>query len=190
MPCGAPDAPSRSLPAAELPAHWNLDMQNLTALKPGAATRRRLLAFALACACAPAFAAPALRATDAWIRWLPAGLPAGGYVVLHNDGARAAELVGASSPDYAQAMLHRTQAGAGGEMSMVHVAKVVVPAHGSLAFKPGGYHIMLMHARHAIQPGDHVPVSLRFADGTELKVDFEVRSASGAMPGMSDMPQK
>ena len=164
--------------------------------KTGAASRRRLLAFALALACAPAFAAPALRATDAWIRWLPAGLPAGGYVVLHNDGAHAAELVSASSPDYAQTMLHQTLAGNGGEMRMVHVDKVVVPAHGTLAFKPGGYHIMLMHARHAIQPGDHVPVSLRFADGTELKVDFEVRSASGAkadmssMPGMGAMPQK
>ena len=166
-------------------------MQTHFTLKSVAASRRHLLAFALACVCAPALAAtPALSATDAWIRWLPAGLPAGGYVVLHNDGAHAAELVGASSPDYAQTMLHQTLPGSGGEMRMVHVDKVVVPAHGSVAFKPGGYHIMLMHARHAIQPGDHVPMTLRFADGRELKVEFEVRSASGAMPGMSGMPQK
>ena len=165
-------------------------MQNLLTPKSGAASRRRLLAFALAFACAPALAAPTLSATDAWIRWLPAGLPAGGYVVLHNDGAKAAELVGASSPDYAQTMLHQTLPGSGGEMRMVHVDKVVVPAHGSVAFKPGGYHIMLMHARHTVQPGDHVPMTLRFADGSVLKVDFEVRSASGAMPGMGNMPQK
>jgi copper(I)-binding protein len=34
---------------------------------------------------------------------------------------------------------------------------------------------MLMQATKPLQPGDHVPIILRFADGSSLTVQFEVR---------------
>lgn len=140
--------------------------------------------------------APPVRVDDAWIRWLPAGLPAGGYMSLHNDSARPVALVGASSPDYAEVMLHHSVM-ENGTMHMLPVDKVEVPAHGELQFKPGGYHIMLMQARHEVHPGDQVPVILRFADGGQLRVSFEVRKPGasgdgqehGGMQGMP-MPQQ
>jgi len=136
--------------------------------------------------------APPVRADGAWIRWLPAGLPAGGYMSLHNDSAQPVALVGASSPDYAEVMLHHSVM-ENGTMQMLPVDKVEVPAHGELQFKPGGYHIMLMRARHEVHPGDRIPVILRFADGGQLRVSFEVRKpgATGDTPehgGMSGMP--
>lgn len=159
--------------------------------------RRACLALLAAAALglAPAaFAQPAspVHADAAWIRWLPAGLPAGGYMTLHNDSDRAVALVGASSPDYGQTMLHHSVM-KDGTMQMLPVRKVEVPAHGVLRFQPGGYHIMLMQPKHDIHPGDQVPVTLRFADGERLHVQFEVRKpgASGAMPpmgGMDKMP--
>ena len=156
-----------------------------------------LLASASLGLAANAFAqAPAaVHVSEAWIRWLPAGLPAGGYMTLRNDSAKPVALTGASSADYGQVMLHHSVM-KNGTMQMLPVARVEVPAHGELQFKPGGYHIMLMQARHEVHPGDQVPVTLSFADGEQLQVKFEVRKpaasgyapAHGAMPGMS-MPQ-
>ena len=170
-------------------------------LPPASTLARRaclsLLAGAALGLSAPAFArtdAP-VRVDDAWIRWLPAGLPAGGYMTLRNDSARPVALVGASSPDYEEVMLHHSVM-KDGTMQMLPVSSVEIPAHGELQFKPGGYHIMLMKARHEVHPGDQLPLTLRFADGEQLRVRFEVRKpgatgyapAHGSMPGMS-MPQ-
>lgn len=121
-----------------------------------------------------------LRVTGAWIRWLPVGLPASGYMQMHNDGTGALALVGAASLDYGQ--LHHSEM-RNGTMEMLPVCKVEIPAHGSVAFQPGGYHIMLMRPRHDIKPGDEVPITLKFSDGSQMCVQFSVRKpdASGGV---------
>ena len=58
---------------------------------------------AAAATAAEATAAPetpiaTITVSDAWVRWLPANLPAGGYVTLRNTGIRAQTLTGATSP--------------------------------------------------------------------------------------------
>ncbi len=62
---------------------------------------------------------------------------------------------------------------------MVHVDSVPVPAHGSVAFKPGGYHLMCMKPKPAMKPGATVSVSLEFADGTKTVANFAVKDAKG-----------
>ena len=156
-------------------------------------TRRAVLAAgfaALAFTVVPAFAAgsaPAVQAKDAWIRWLPDKLPAAGYVTLSNAGDKPVVLDGATSADYASTALHETR-NKGGVSEMVHVGKVTIPAHGTVTFQPGGYHIMLMKAKKPIKPGDRIPVTLLFEGGDKLTVNFEVRkadaSSSGGMGGM------
>ncbi|MDE1951289.1 MAG: copper chaperone PCu(A)C [Betaproteobacteria bacterium] len=151
-------------------------------------SRRLLLAgslAALAWTAAPAFAAtapPPVQASGAWIRWLPANLPAGGYVLLTNTSAKPVELVGADSPDYGNAMLHQSVS-KNGVMEMLHVDKVVIPAHGSMAFKPGSFHIMLMQPKKGVKPGDTVPITLKFAGGEAMTVNFDVRKADATGPG-------
>ncbi len=158
-------------------------------------TRRLMLVAsfaALAWTAAPAFAAdaPPVQASGAWIRWLPANLPAGGYVQLTNTSAKPVDLVGADSPDYGNTMLHQSVS-KGGVMEMLHVDKVVIPAHGSMAFKPGSYHIMLMQPKKAVKPGDVVPITLKFAGGETMIVNFEVRKADATGPGnMKGMDMK
>ncbi|SCC91465.1 conserved exported hypothetical protein [Thiomonas sp. X19] len=158
-------------------------------------TRRGLLtacAAALALVALPALAvaAPAVQASGAWIRWLPAGLPAGGYVTLHNTSAKPVELIGADSPDYGNAMLHQSMS-KGGMSEMLHVEQVLIPAHGSVVFKPGSYHIMLMQPKKDVKPGDKVPITLKFSGGMALSVDFEVRKADATGPGgMEGMDMK
>ena len=114
----------------------------------------------------------------AWFRALPAGLPAGGYFVLHNSGKADAELTGAQSPACGMVMLHKSIE-EGGMGRMVHVESVTVPAHGKVEFKPGGYHLMCMKPTAAMTPGKTVAVMLQFADGTQTVADFHVKSATG-----------
>lgn len=145
------------------------------------ALRATVLGTALLCTglCAPALAArhaqPELSAHGAWIRWLPAGLPAAGYLRLDNRSAEPITLVNADSPTfYSSVKLHRTVT-TGGIRHMQSVERIVVPAHSSLRLGPGGYHIMLLNAKRTIEPGMHVPITLRFAHGKDLTVDFVVR---------------
>jgi len=167
-------------------------------------TRHRLFALAAtllmlltAAALVPALAAHAdsrpedLQIEQAWIRWLPANLPAGGYLTVANRGGRAVVLVGASSPDYAGVGLHRSVI-QGGLSKMQPVERIVIAPHSTLAFRATGYHLMLTTPTRPVAPGARVPITLHFADGRSLVVNFEVRKpdASGpaAMPSMPGMP--
>lgn len=125
---------------------------------------------------------------DAWVRWLPGDLPAGGYLTLINSGDRPSSLVGASCPDYAAVSLHRSR-NVGGTARMMPVHDITVAAHSTLAFAAQGYHLMLTHPRKPLKPGDRIPVTLSFAGGSSVTVLFELRPpAAGAdMPDMPDM---
>ncbi len=130
-------------------------------------------ASAPAAALAPA-ATPGLRVDAAWIRWLPAGLAAGGYMSMSNLGDTAVSLVAASSPVYAGVSIHRSVE-SGGTVTMRPVAQITIEPHSRVDFAAAGYHFMLMQPLKPIEPGDHVPIVLRFAGGTSLTVQFEVR---------------
>ena len=111
---------------------------------------------------------------DAWIRWLPASLPAGGYAIVHNAGLQPVVLLGVASPDYGQVSLHRSSIQQGNNV-MQSVAQITIPARTTLNFATAGYHIMLRQPTRALQPGDHVPIAFRFADGSSMTVVFDVR---------------
>jgi Uncharacterized protein conserved in bacteria len=129
----------------------------------------------------PALAAGHVYATGGWLRLLPGKLPAGGYFHLYNDTDQALTLVGATSPDYGDVMLHRSIE-SGGQSRMVMVKRVRVPAHGQLRFAPGGYHLMLMQAKKKLSVGDSVPLFLRFANGDIMPVPLAVMGAAASGP--------
>jgi copper(I)-binding protein len=136
-----------------------------------------LLAGLLGAGVAHAGQADHVHAGDAWIRVMPASLPAGGYATLRNDGDQPAVLEGASSDAYGSVMLHESSTGTGmGRMRMVD--QLTVPAHGQVALAPGGYHFMLMDAAKPVLPGQTVRITLRFADGSTLAADFLARPAN------------
>ena len=142
-------------------------------------TLRPLLLLAGLCCAGAAHAAQAdhVRASDAWIRVLPGSLPAAGYVTLYNDADQPALLQGASGNAYGSVMLHESATDTGmGRMRMV--GQLPIPAHGQVALAPGGYHFMLMDAAAPVQPGQSVKLTLRFADGSTLAVDFAARPAN------------
>jgi hypothetical protein len=120
----------------------------------------------------PAMAAPAADGiSDAWVRINPApGRPAAGYFVMTN-GAVADALVGAEAPG-ARVELH-TMSMDGGVMRMSAIKRLALKPGETVAFKSGGYHLMLFGLKDA---GNSLPVTLVFESGARRTVEAEVRS--------------
>jgi len=113
-----------------------------------------------------------------WIRFINPTTPAAGYFTVTNAGARPVVITGASSPDCGSLMLHQSR-NVNGVEQMDMVSNVTVPAHGSVKFAPGGYHLMCMSPSANIVPGRTVPVTLTFADHRTVTKPFMVRGANG-----------
>jgi copper(I)-binding protein len=147
--------------------------------RPGPAAVSAALALGLLAVPFDAVAAtPAVTLSHPWMRFLTPRIPAAGYFTLRNDSGQPEVLTGAASPDCGQLMLHRSVE-ASGTARMEMVPAVTVPPHGALTFQPGGYHLMCMSPSATIVPGNSVPVSLRFQDGSALSASFPVYGAKG-----------
>ena len=123
--------------------------------------------------------APGVQTKDGWIRWLPPSLPAGGYVILRNTDYKPLLLLGAESAACVNIMLHATRNKDISEI--INMDKVTIPAHGTIAFRPSGYHIMLMQVKKQVKPGDIVPLTLQFEGGDELTVNSGVPTRMAAV---------
>jgi len=84
-----------------------------------------------------ATAAPGVTVSDAWMRALPGGLPAGGYFTLRNKTSKTLTLQSASSPACGVLMLHKSDT-MGGMATMANVDSIDVRPGGTLEFSPGG----------------------------------------------------
>src|SRR6187551_2303237 len=113
--------------------------------------RASALAMILACGIGVSAAAAASSVTieKPWMRFIIKARPAAGYFTLRNNGDAAVELTGASSSACGMLMLHQSKQEKGVDR-MMHVKSVSVPAHGTLAFAPGGYHLMCMSPTNAM----------------------------------------
>jgi hypothetical protein len=148
--------------------------------RPGPAVASGL-ALALGLLAAPGIAAaatPAVTISHPWMRFLTPQIPAAGYFTLRNGGAKPVTLTGAASQDCGQLMLHRSVT-QNGTAHMEMVQSVAVPSHGSVTFRPGGYHVMCMSPTASIAPGKSVPVALQFNDGSSVSANFPVYGAKG-----------
>jgi hypothetical protein len=147
-----------------------------------------VLIFALLCGVAYAQKTVRVSVRDAWIRWLPGNLPAGGYVTIVNASDQVVNLLQASSADYADVSLHQTVI-TNGMSTMRPMQRIRIAPKSTLQFEGSGYHLMLQHPTHSIIPGAHVVLTLRFDRGPPVPVSFEVRRPSDAAPAASSMPR-
>jgi periplasmic copper chaperone A len=121
----------------------------------------------------------AMMVSDCWIRALPGNLPSGAYFSMMNMGDKAIDLTGVQAPAFGMAMLHQSQSN--GSMSkMVMVDKVSVPAGQTVAFAPGGYHVMLEQPKTALKVGTTQPITFLFSDGEQLTEQCAVKSAGAS----------
>jgi len=115
---------------------------------------------------------------DAWIRFVPesgaGGINTAAFFVIKNNGDTAVRLTGADIKITEVVEIHETTM-TGDIMSMRKVIDVEIPAGGEVAFKPGGYHLMLIDLKQAIAVGDEVTINLVFEDTKIVSVDAQVR---------------
>jgi copper(I)-binding protein len=68
-----------------------------------------------------------------------------------------------------------------GEMIMQETeGGIIIPAHGSVTLKPGGYHVMFWDLLKPIAVGDDVVVTINFSNGTSLDVTAVAREIANA----------
>jgi copper(I)-binding protein len=112
--------------------------------------------------------APDLSFSGAWVRVPPGGRDVtGGYVLVQNTGG-ADKVIAASSPVAEHIEIHE-HVERDGMMQMREVPFVPVPAHGEVAFQPGGYHLM-MFGVHDLSKGQQVKLTLVFERAGEQEI--------------------
>ncbi|HTR08476.1 MAG TPA: copper chaperone PCu(A)C [Paraburkholderia sp.] len=141
---------------------------------------RIAFALPLVAAALPACAASSssMMVSDCWIRSMPGDTPSGGYFKLMNMSDKAIDLVGVDTEAFGMSMLHQTQS-SGSTSKMVMVDKASVPANGTLAFAPGGYHVMFEKAKKPLTVGSSIPVTFKFSDGESVEAQCTVKNAAG-----------
>ena len=119
---------------------------------------------------------PALTIGDPWVRISGGmGQPAAAYLTIANPGGAADALLSAVSPGAASVELHETAMASDGMMGMHPVARLDVPAGGSVALAPGGYHLMISGLKTELRPGDRLELDLVFDRAGTVVVQAEVR---------------
>lgn len=121
---------------------------------------------------------PAISVEDAWARAsVPGQMSSAAYFTVRNTGG-ADTLLSVSSPS-ANASMHSTSMD-NGVMRMRPLASLEVPAHSTVALKPGGTHVMLMGLKAPLEAGSTIVLDLRFEKSGERQVTANVRPADGA----------
>ncbi|MCI4678736.1 copper chaperone PCu(A)C [Rhodoblastus acidophilus] len=140
-------------------------------------------------AAAPAFAqGGAVTIAQPWSRATPGGATTGAvYMTIENKSAAEDRLTGASSDVAAKTEIHEMKM-VNGVMEMRGISGgLAVPAHGSVAFKPGGYHVMLIGLKKPLKAGETVPLTLDFAKAGKIEISARVQAMTSPPPKMNHM---
>ncbi len=151
---------------------------------------------ALAAVAIPAFVAPAfagdyraggIEVRRPWTRPAQAGMNGVGYLTVTNVGTKAVKLAAVESPAAKSVTIHQSSM-AGGVMSMRPVTGGLTIAPGAtVAFAPGGYHLMLTGLTSAQTLGGKVPLTLVFDGGRRMRIDLSVEAGAPKVDPMAGM---
>ena len=113
---------------------------------------------------------------DPYVRAVPPVVKtSAAFMQLRNSDVVEHFLVSASTPAAAAVELHMHTMD-DGVMRMRRIAHVHLPPGATVSLQPGGLHIMLFDLSAALKPGDQVPITLTFADGSNKEISAQVRS--------------
>ena len=121
-----------------------------------------------------------------WARPAAEGQTGAVYLTIKNDGKEGDKFLSAESPAAAKVELHETR-NENGVMKMRAVKDgAEVKPGSSLAFKPGGYHLMLFDLKKPLEEGAMVPLTITLekagAITVEVKVEKTAPGTAEAMP--------
>jgi copper(I)-binding protein len=117
--------------------------------------------------------------SDAWAR--ESAMSAGNgaaYFTIENTSDLVDKILSASvsSSVAATAQIHEMAMGEGSMMTMEEVSSVQIPAGGTVAFAPGGYHVMLIDLAQPLKAGETIDLTLGFMNAGSITVKAKVRS--------------
>lgn len=131
--------------------------------------------------------APTIEITHVWAR---ASASATGnsaaYVTLHNAGAAADTLIGASTDAAAKTEVHQSKM-ENGISSMAPVPSLEIAAGATVEMKPGSYHIMLLGLKAPLVAGQTIPLTLTFAHAGAVQTTATIEAAGHDMKDMPGM---
>lgn len=142
---------------------------------------RYVTAMLVAAICSGPCAAEGVQIREGYVRELPPGQStSAAYMKIVNDTNRAVAIVAATSDVAQSAEIHEIRAGEAGTMRMDMVRRLSIPAHGTVQFAPGGYHLMLVNLKRTLHAGDSVSIMLLDEEGKEYKARVPVVKMLGA----------
>lgn len=100
------------------------------------------------------------------------GRPAAGYLTLQIEGDRGA-LVSVTSPQAGRIEMHETM-NRGGMSEMRSIERIPVRDGETLAFAPGGHHLMLFDVDQAVRAGGRIDLVLNFERGAPVTLAAKV----------------
>lgn len=119
---------------------------------------------------------------DAWVREAGAGRPTtAAFMILENKGAVLRALLRGSASVGDTLELHEMKRD-DGMMRMSPVQRIEIPAHGEVALRPGGLHLMIFGLKAPLTVTDSVALTLTFDDGSVLTLKAPVRPMQGMRP--------
>lgn len=118
---------------------------------------------------------------DPYVRAVPPVVrTSAAFMQLQSSDAVERFLVGADSPAAAAVELHMHTMD-DGVMRMRQIPHIHLPPGRTVALEPGGLHIMLFDLKAPLTPGDEVPITLTFEDGSSKGITAVVRPVDGMM---------
>jgi len=113
---------------------------------------------------------------------LPAvkGNPGAAYFTLVNGSERPVAIAAVDVAGAGMAMLHETK-DMGGHSSMTDMAAPELKPGESMAFAPGGKHVMVDDLPERLKPGGTVEMTITFADGDKLSAPLKVEAPGGGL---------
>jgi copper(I)-binding protein len=126
---------------------------------------------------AQSFAASPITIERPWARAsAPGQTVGGGFMTILHQGATEDRLVSATTPMAREVQIHTMNVD-GGVMRMRPVeGGLAIPAGGRVVLQPGGLHLMFMELSAPLVAGSTFPVTLRFANAGDIKVEFNIEA--------------
>ena len=97
---------------------------------------------------------------------------------IDNDAPDPRRITGASSSEFRSVEIHRTVI-QNGLARMVAQPEILIPAHGEVVLKPGGYHLMLIGPLKPLRSGDRVTIRLQLGTEVQQTIEAQVRQGDG-----------
>jgi copper(I)-binding protein len=122
-----------------------------------------------------------------WARPAAEGQNGAVYLTIKNDGKEADTFISAESPVAEKTQIHETR-DEDGIMKMRAVKDgIEIKPGSSIEFKPGGYHIMLVHLKKPLEAGALAPMTLTLAKAGAVNVEIKVEKTGTAEAMPMDM---